>query len=361
MNCRLSLAHFVPPFRGVETSDAMPPNPPDLTRHSARPAVGRPVTPLRPGAEATRRPDGLAPAKAQPPEPGPARRKGPSRAPVIVSVAMLLGISVLGGRYYLEPAAERVRDPWHPWLRPSGYVGQTAGILAVSIFLFLWLYPLRKKVRWLRWTGAMSKWLDVHVAAALVLPALAAVHASWRFDGVIGLGFWSMMVVCASGVVGRYLYVHIPRSASGLELTAEEIAGTRRRLLDQVVRTAGLPAAQVESLLRSDPAPCDGLGVLATLRRMAADEVARWRAARTLRRLCAARRTEHRLDRRALRRVVKLARQEMALTQQARMLAATQRVFRLWHVAHRPFALAALVAVLIHVGVVISMGMTWFW
>ena len=71
--------------------------------------------------------------------------------------------------------------------------------------------------------------------------------------------------------------------------------------------------------------------------------------------------TRRHFNRRALGRVAKLARQEMALTQQARMLAATQRVFRLWHVAHRPFALAALVAVLIHVGVVISMGMTWFW
>jgi hypothetical protein len=51
----------------------------------------------------------------------------------------------------------------------------------------------------------------------------------------------------------------------------------------------------------------------------------------------------------------------MALTQQARMLTATRRVFRLWHIAHRPFAIAALVAVLVHVGVVVSLGMTWFW
>ena len=221
----------------------------------AGPSVGKPVTPLRPrsgpGSRSSPAPSiaGVSPAPAA----VPARRRGPSWLPVIVSVAVLLAISVFGGSYYAAPAADRVRQPLHPWLRPSGYVGQTAGILAVSIFLFLWLYPLRKKFRWLRWTGAMSKWFDVHIAAALVLPMLAAVHASWRFDGVIGLGFWSMMVVCASGVAGRYLYVHIPRSASGLELTAEEIATERRRLLDEVARTAGLPVAQVQALLRSDP------------------------------------------------------------------------------------------------------------
>jgi hypothetical protein len=51
----------------------------------------------------------------------------------------------------------------------------------------------------------------------------------------------------------------------------------------------------------------------------------------------------------------------MALTQQARILESTRRVFRFWHVAHRPFALVALLAVLVHVGVVVAMGATWFW
>jgi hypothetical protein len=280
---------------------------------------------------------------------------------VIAAVVLLLALTVYGGSYYLAPPAARVRDPLHPWLRPSGYVGQTAGIIALSIFIFLWLYPLRKKLRWLRWTGAMSRWLDVHIAAALVLPVLTAVHASWRFDGLIGLGFWSMIVVCLSGIAGRYLYVHIPRSASGLELTAEEVAAERRRLLNEVARSSGLPPAQVESILRTDPTPCDGLGVVATVRRMLQDERSRVRCARALRRICERRPGGQRLNRRALRRVVKLAGREMALTQQARMLAATHHVFRLWHVAHRPFALTALVAVLVHVGVVVVMGMTWFW
>ena len=44
----------------------------------------------------------------------------------------------------------------------------------------------------------------------------------------------------------------------------------------------------------------------------------------------------------------------------ATMLDATHDVFRYWHVVHRPVALAALVAVLVHVGVVIVMGATWF-
>ncbi len=331
---------------------------------SAPPVVQRPRTSSN-GITATpqaprRTPPGFAVSQDGAPAPAP-RPKGVSLRGVGLLVALLLAGSFAGSAYYLAPAAERVRSPLHPWLRPSGYVGQTAGIISLLIFFFLWLYPLRKKFRWLAWTGMISKWLDVHIATALVLPVIAAIHASWHFEGVIGLGFWSMMIVVLSGVVGRYLYVHIPRSASGLELSAEEIASERRELVAEIASATRLPAAQVEALLHSDPSPCEGLGFGQTLARMARDDLARGRSARALRRLCADQPGAAKPDRRQVNRVLSLARREMSLTQQARMLDASRRIFRFWHVAHRPFAIAALVAVLVHVGVVVAMGATWFW
>src|SRR6266850_736491 len=154
---------------------------------------------------------------------------------------VLLGAICLGGwPYYALPIAERVRSPLHAWLKPSGYIGQSAGLLALTIFIFLWLYPVRKKFRWLAFTGTIARWLDVHVLAALGLPLLVAIHAAWRFTGLIGLGFWSMMVVWASGIVGRYLYTKIPRSKAGVELTMEEIGAHRKDLLAQIARASGL-------------------------------------------------------------------------------------------------------------------------
>jgi hypothetical protein len=297
-----------------------------------------------------------------PSKPEPKERAGDKLTGVFIVIGLLLVGSFVGRSYYFAPLTERARHPLHEWLRPSGYVGQTAGILALAIFIFLWLYPLRKKYRWLSWTGVMSKWLDVHVSLALIIPFLLAIHAAWRFDGVIGLGYWSMIVVCMSGIVGRYLYVHIPRSATGLELSAEEIAEERRELITRIARTSGLPVAQVQSVLRSDPTPMEGVGFLKALVLMVRDDIARRRAAGALRRICRERPDGgKRLDRRAVREVVRLGSREMALTQQARLLGATRAIFRFWHVAHRPFALAALVAVLVHVGVVVAMGATWFW
>ncbi len=296
------------------------------------------------------------------------RRRAPRRRWPVASIVAVVGIGVafalnlFGMEYYRLAQAERVRDPMHAWLKPSGLVGQAAGITALAIFLFLWLYPLRKKFRWLAFTGAVSKWLDVHAFAALGLPLLVAVHAAWRFGGVIGIGFWSMMVVWASGIVGRYLYARIPRSQAGVELTLEEIAAQRQALLEEIAEASGLDARAVDALLSAEPAPTEGLGVVATFRRMVGDDLRRRRAAAELRRQIRARGAMRRQgDAAALRAVVRLANREMALLQQSRMLGATQSVLRYWHVAHRPLAVTALAAVLIHVAVVVSLGATWFW
>ncbi|MEO8031607.1 MAG: hypothetical protein ABJC74_15280 [Gemmatimonadota bacterium] len=271
-------------------------------------------------------------------------------------------LNLAGAPYYLLSRAERVRSPVHPWLKPSGYIGQSAGLLAVAVFLFLWLYPLRKRFRWLAWTGAIARWLDVHVLLALALPLLVAVHASWHFTGVIGLGFWAMMIVWASGVIGRYIYTRIPRGRAGIELSLEEITANRSDLLEEIASRTGLTAEEIEESLALEPPPTRGLGLWGTLKRMVADDLARRKAARALRqRFEQASPRRRGQDREDLQEALRLANREIALTQQVRMLDATHDLFRFWHVAHRPVAVAALAAVVIHVAVVVSLGATWLW
>ena len=294
--------------------------------------------------------------------PRPERPASIQRRITLAILAALAALNLLGLPYYVLPAGGRVRSPLHPWLRPTGYVGQTAGLLSFALFLFMWLYPLRKNVRWLAFTGSLARWLDVHVVAGLVIPLLAAMHAAWHFTGIIGLGYGAMFVVSLSGIVGKYLYVRIPRGRSGLELGLEEVEAERATLLRYIASTTGVAPETVAGLLAVDARPYTGLGPLRTLGRMIGDDIARFRAARRLRRgLRGALRAQggRGVDRKVIRLVLRLARRQMALTQQVRMLDATQRVFRYWHVAHRPVAVTALVAVLIHVVTAVARGVTW--
>lgn len=281
------------------------------------------------------------------------------RGPITVILGTLLLLNIVGAPYYRLSQAERVRSPLHAFLRPSGAVGQSAGILALAIFLFLWLYPLRKKYKWLAFTGSIARWLDIHILAAIGLPLLIAMHASWRFDGVVGLGYYAMLVVCGSGVVGRYLYVRIPRSQSGVASSREEVAIERRTLITEIAATTGLDPFDVEKSLTVSGADASS-GILRTLLHLVSDDVTRWRLTRQLRRrLRSVKKTS--LDKKKIDRVVALASREIALSQQLRMLDATKRIFGYWHVLHRPFAVTAFVAVVIHVAVVVAVGATWFW
>ncbi len=276
-------------------------------------------------------------------------------------VVLLTALSVWGSSYYFAPTEVRVRHEMHDWLRPSGWVGQSAGIVTLAGLLFLWLYPLRKKIGARKGFGPLPKWLDVHIVVGLTICYFGAVHSAWRFDGVIGLGWWAMFIVALSGVIGRYVYVHIPRGWNGLELSAEDLAQKRRQLLVELAGITGLQQALVESELAADP-PKASLSILGGLLQMARDDFERRRAVRRLRGRCRRLIAEGAdFDESALDRVVVLARQQMALSQQARLLHRTQTIFRYWHVFHKPVAMTALLAVLIHVIVVVVVGSTWFY
>jgi hypothetical protein len=306
-----------------------------------------------------------APVPSSISDPDPRARVGRSALPFVPRAIFLClvpaaVVAVMGLPYYLLPLSERLLSPLHAWFKPAGYVGQSAGFVALALFLFLWLYPIRKKFRFLSFTGSVPRWLDVHIVAGILVPPVGAIHAAWRFEGLIGLGYGAMLVVAMSGVVGRYLYLHIPRSRDGLELSREGTAGERRRIVGEIIASTGLSSDTILRLLDPSPGPRRGEGIVKLLGRMIADDLARRRAIRDLLRewKCALR-AGPAPNRKRLREVGRLARREMGLAQQIRMLEGTNRVFRFWHAAHRPFAVTAFLAVIVHVAVVVVLGTTW--
>lgn len=305
-----------------------------------------------------------AAASAAPPyrvrqNPAP-RTISPDAIAIALGLLLPLGVTAWGAFYYFATAAARVRHPLHSLLKPSGDLGQGFGFLGLAFFLLMWLYPIRKKLGAAFALGSVATWMRIHTVVGLSLPLLIAVHAGWRFRGLIGLGYVAMLVVSASGIIGRYLYGRIPRSRAGLELSRDDIAGRRRALVTEISATLHLDPREVEGTL----APLEGSesvgGVAGTFRRLVLDDWNRGRAVGELRRRWRDRSARDQdTDAQAVGRAVALAREEIRLAQQLRVLEATQRVFRYWHIAHRPVSITALLAVLIHVGVAIAMGQTW--
>jgi hypothetical protein len=326
----------------------------------AKPAVApAPAAIPAPAAEAKPGPAPRPVAKPQSWRPPPPRAGLLKRnLPLVIMLVVLGVITFVGMAYYQLSVAQRVRHDYHDWLKPSGIIGQSAGIVAFLMFVFMYLYPLRKRLRRLTWLGSLPRWLDVHIVFGLGIPLLGAIHASWRFHGLIGLGYFSMLLVSLSGIVGKYLYAHIPHSRAGVELSMDELGKRRAILTDEIARKAGLDPAEVEAATASITDRRGSRGVLATLGTLLAADLVRFRTTRKLQRRWG---KQCHLDKQALGEVIRLVRRQITLTQQRRMLEATQRVFRFWHVVHRPFSITAFVAVIIHVAVVVTMRVTWFW
>ena len=280
---------------------------------------------------------------------------------VVFSILTLLVVLTLAGApYYLQGMATRVRSPLHDWFRSGGTIGQSLGILAFASFLFLWLYPIRKRVRILSRFGALPTWLRVHTMVGFFLPWVVVLHAGFRMNGLAGLAFFAMLVVWASGIIGRYLYRRIPRNQQGVELTLDQVASRRRELLLEISTFTGLSPQAIEDATLGRLAPSSNPGLVGTLRRFVADDWVLRQATRDLRRLAARSGRDVPRNPKAWHRIQDLTRQQVALEQHARLLEATRRIFRHWHAAHLPVGITALLAVIVHVVVVIAVGETWF-
>src|SRR5512143_1726619 len=165
-------------------------------------------------------------------------------------LTVILAAGCYGFDYYRLSAAERPFSPKYNLLRPGGEIGIKLGILGVSMFGVLFLYPLRKRVKWLSKIGSPRHWLDFHIVVGVTAPIIIALHSSFKFRGIAGMAFWIMLAVAISGIVGRYIYAQIPRSLNSAEISLKELEGMERELTNQLASQKLVSARDLAPLFR---------------------------------------------------------------------------------------------------------------
>jgi hypothetical protein len=270
---------------------------------------------------------------------------------LILSV-LILGVLMYGQDYYRLDISQRVLSPKHVILKPSGSVGLKLGIGGTLLLFSLYLYPLRKKWRWLQKIGKTKNWLDAHVLIGVTAPLMITLHSSFKSGGIAGLAYWMMIVAMVSGYIGRYLYAQIPRSMNATTLTLRELqeltASTARTMEELAVFSADEIAVFTKSPFARDPEKMSLPGVVLAM--LANDVQRRFQVAALRRRLM------HSTSHVNIEAAVRLARTESWLLAKMALLARTRRLFQLWHVIHRPFSYGFAIFALLHIAVVIWMG-----
>jgi hypothetical protein len=286
------------------------------------------------------------------------------RAAYLFAIAFVTYLLVIGFDYYRLPLSERPFSPQHDLLKPSGVVGLKLGIFGVLLFCGIFVYPLRKKWRWLQSIGTTKHWLDFHLVMGITAPWIIALHSSFRFNGFAGLAFWTMLMVALSGIVGRYLYAQIPRRVNSAELSLKDSVELQQYLVRELAEQSHFTQAELAPLLRVPRAErAHKINALLSLCYMIAIDLARpFRVASLRRSSLTPMETVMSLggilrsNRADLELVIALARSHAALNKRIVFLSQAQNIFRLWHVIHRPFSITFIVFAIIHIGVVFLMG-----
>jgi hypothetical protein len=269
-----------------------------------------------------------------------------------VVVWVLLGLG--GAEYYRTPLRVRGYAPGHRVLRPSGPVGQTLGVVGTALMIVPFAYMARKRMRRPGNAGAgiasARTWLEVHLFAGIVGPVLVTLHTSFKFNGIISAAYWSMVIVVLSGFVGRYLYVRIPRSIRGVELTAADVDAQANALRDELDASAvGEAVRRRLDAFEAASVPTD---VDLSVGDLLVGELVTARRLRALDRDLEASGLSQDVRAEAIR----ITAARAMLLRRAAYLRWTRKLFALWHVFHLPLVYLLLVIAAAHIGVALYMG-----
>ena len=240
---------------------------------------------------------------------------------------------------------------WKPARSASGKAWGTAG---AGMLLLVYLYPLRRKWKWLSRRSQTKHWLDYHNLMGLAATILIAVHSAFKLRGVAGMAFWSMIALVASGIVGRYLFGKLPSKPGEVEASLGEMESLREGLLAQVKFLNTVTRKELKRLLvLPSAAEVQRLTMPQGLWLVIALDVRQWTATWRLRRGASAQ-LNHRWD---LCVILPVVRKQTALSKDMLFLAKSRQLFRLWHMVHRPLAYALAILTVWHVFVVTFPGL----
>ncbi|MCP4205354.1 MAG: hypothetical protein GY769_25870 [bacterium] len=269
----------------------------------------------------------------------------------VVSLGVVLYFLVVGSSYYLTPLIERPRHEDFFALKPGGEQGRALGIAGSALMVVMLVYSIRKRAPWLRRFGQVRLWLHFHIFCGIVGPLLVILHSSFKVQGLVALSFWSMIVVALSGVVGRYLYVQIPRRRSGDDLSLNAVRVLNEQLSQRLVEEFNLSEEVLAELNQVSVSGLDkNRGLVRLLLGLPWESLAlRWRLARFRSRLRDSPRS-------LLGELMRVVRQKALLERRIRLWDELQRLFFYWHLFHKPFAVIMYVFMVVHIAVAVVSG-----
>ncbi len=276
---------------------------------------------------------------------------------ILVSIVIVALFSLIykGTSYYRTSLEERFYRPDNNQLKPSGILGHGFGI--VGSFLMVTgvvIYMVRKRYRVFSRLGVLKHWLEFHIFLCTLGPILILFHTAFKFGGLVAISFWSMVAVFLSGIIGRFIYLQIPRTIEGQELSLNDIRETKKDIAGILKSNYNLDEPSYDLITNSIKRKVElyhSNFLMRYMKKNAGDRRTIHEVKITLH--------NNKLERREIRQILTLIKDGMKLNRKIERLDTMQNLFKYWHVIHSPFALVMMIIMVIHIGVTIAFGYRW--
>ncbi|HWE28247.1 MAG TPA: 4Fe-4S dicluster domain-containing protein, partial [Polyangia bacterium] len=265
------------------------------------------------------------------------------------SIAYLMNTLVDG----IEPDLALARVNYAPGCELAVDFGYAGTAMMVSGLAYVW----RRRFSFMRNVGSLRSWFEWHVLTGVIGPAFILLHSVAKLDNWVSLGFWSMIITVASGLLGRYFKTQLEERAStaGVETLDIDRKLAVLRGAHPGVRSADVwyeayqrRLANFEKRLGGTAKAPTFLGSLATLWYVIKDDAMRGRRLRQLK--SQLRKTVHGKNTRSVRKQAAILAHRLALMERRRVvLPRLEPLFNQWKAVHIPMSVVMTVITTIHV------------
>lgn len=276
---------------------------------------------------------------------------------IFLGLSVTILLFVYGYSYYSTPLEARFFHPDHKTLKPSGTLGHGFGIIgSLMMIIGVTSYMIRKRNRRLFGLGYLKHWLEFHMFMCTVGPVLVLYHTAFKFGGIVSVSFWSMTAVVFSGIIGRFIYVQIPRSIQGKELEIEELNVLSSKLTSDLKNEFGVNGQLTKKLEQVNffdnyKETSLGKSILLITRDYFVSLLLLRRFYREIHKM--------NISKSKIKRIKEMTRSKIILSRRIGMLRVMHKLFKYWHIFHLPFALIMFGIMIIHIIVTILFGYKW--
>ena len=246
---------------------------------------------------------------------------------------------------------------WHrnQYIEAEQGVGYYLGIVGGVSMLALLLYPLRKRIPFLRLMGSTVFWFKTHMALGVLGPVLILYHANFGLGSMnANVALWSMLTVAGSGIIGRFFYTKIHRGLYGkqaeIRSLKEDADGFKDSLPHQIKTEAILSSMErIEESAFAKSRGMWGAAAKAIVMGWLAERLrGKLRRSLTYSLRLAKKQHDHKAVVKAKANLA-LARDYCDCLKQAAALEFYERLFAAWHVLHLPLFFMLILTAILHV------------